>query len=711
MKRHYLILVSFVVLIMFGSSYTTVSVTYADNGTDGKIEISPEVFNKGTNHENNKNIIVSWTGNRTLAEIKQGPAILRKDIDYTIGTNSATIKRNYLWEQLTGGHKSYPIDLTLEFTEGPPEHITIKIEDTEKSMKLNGNIIVNHSLGIPYHDQGILCGEKVIQATNADNSDDTNGTPNPPSDCMIAKVGEVNINEVGQYLIKFINSATSEEVARRVNVLPHPVTAVSTQAGEISVYNAMPNSTLVVYDELDQRIAAGKANKDGEYNFTKIQIGNYYVVQIPDKSFVESQKSNKVDVKGPGAPFLIGSTGGEGKLFVTNATPNAQIKLFNSSNTLIKTIRANKDGEAEFTNIPVGTGYYVVVSYNGIDGHESNKAAVGNVDAVKISADDLTQTIDVRNAVPNATLKLFDRFDRVVATGKADKEGNYVFTKVRPGNGYYVIQTYNRNDSPKSNTVSITAVPLRDVLISVNSATSEINVEGAEEGATVTLFDSKGKALMTGKADKSGNFVFKNVPAGNGYYVIQSKDGRESIPSNKVNVIGDSANLKDIYGSWAEQPIIGLVNTGALSGYPDGTFRPNNTITRAEFVSILIRALNIEGDSGKEFVDMRNHWARNAVTLAAGKGIIPSDKSHFGPNIAITREEMAYMIVKAKNYSSRSSNLKFKDEYQISSWAKNEVRLAVQNEIIFGYNDGTFRPKQTATRAEAAAMIYRAIYK
>lgn len=699
MKRHYLILFSFVALFLLGVTYSTSFDTYAAGGTEKNIEVSVTEYD--TRKPNGTNIIVTWKDGRKLENIKQGPSLLIKGTHYSDPKNSnkVSIFWHYLLNQKTGGHGVFPIDLTLEFTEGPPEYITIKIIDDEMKMKLNGNVIVNHIVGTPYDDQWVTCPDEKSAEKRISCSRD---------DVEIIE-GNVDHETVGQYLLKFKNNKTGEEIARRVNVLPLPVTAISTEAGEISVYNAMPNATLVVYDDLEQRVDVGKANKDGEYHFTKIPIGDYYVVQIPYRAYIESQKSNKVNVSGPGAPYLIGSTGGEGTLSVTNATPNAQIKLFNSSDRLIKTMRANKDGEAEFKNIPVGTGYYVIVSHNGVDGAPSNKASVGNVGTVKISGNNLTQTIDVSNAVPNATLKLYDRNDKVVSTGKADKEGNYVFSKVRPGSGYYVIQIHNKNESPKSNLVTISAVPLRNVDISVVTGKSEIVVEGADEGATLTLFDQSGKAVMTGKADKSGKYTFKNVPAGNNYYVIQSVDGRESNQSNKVNVLGDSAVLKDIQGTWAEQSIIALVNIGVINGYPDGTFRPNETITKAEFVSVLVRALNIESTNGKEFADMRNHWARNAVTTAAGRGIIPNSQSHFFPNKGITREEMAYMIMKAKSYSSRSTNLTFRDERHISYWAKPEVHLAVQNRIIFGYNDGTFRPKQTATRAEAAAIIYRAM--
>lgn len=172
--------------------------------------------------------------------------------------------------------------------------------------------------------------------------------------------------------------------------------------------------------------------------------------------------------------------------------------------------------------------------------------------------------------------------------------------------------------------------------------------------------------------------------------------------------------LSDLGQHWAKATIELLVGQGIISGYPDGTFKPNQTITRAEFVALLVRALKLEPTgSGKIFGDTTDHWARDTIAIAGSYGIVSGyDENTFGPNNPITREQMAVMAVKAiklTSVSSVSEEIKFIDNRQISSWAKSSVSAAVKKRIMVGYPDNSFKPQGTATRAEAASVIHNLI--
>jgi hypothetical protein len=168
--------------------------------------------------------------------------------------------------------------------------------------------------------------------------------------------------------------------------------------------------------------------------------------------------------------------------------------------------------------------------------------------------------------------------------------------------------------------------------------------------------------------------------------------------------------LKDINGHWAETNISKLVAAGAVSGYPDGTFKPDNTISRAEFATILVKAFKLESKEGKVFTDTANHWAREAIATAAANGIVNGySDTTFGPNDNITREQMAVMIAKAAKLTDATEGKSFADGAQISDWAKEAVVKASGNGIISGYPDNTFKPQATATRAEAVTVIVKAL--
>ena len=169
--------------------------------------------------------------------------------------------------------------------------------------------------------------------------------------------------------------------------------------------------------------------------------------------------------------------------------------------------------------------------------------------------------------------------------------------------------------------------------------------------------------------------------------------------------------LKDISGHWAEAIIVELVNSGAVSGYPDATFQPDKKITRAEFTTILVKAFKLEAKTGKDFADIANHWAKDAIVTAAAHGIVNGyDANSFRPDKNITREQMAVMIVKAAQLNKNDGESKqFIDNDKISSWAAEAVAIASQHQIITGYPDNSFKPQGEATRAEAVTVIVKTL--
>ncbi len=168
--------------------------------------------------------------------------------------------------------------------------------------------------------------------------------------------------------------------------------------------------------------------------------------------------------------------------------------------------------------------------------------------------------------------------------------------------------------------------------------------------------------------------------------------------------------LTDINSHWAQKTIEELVATGAISGYPDGTFKPNRTVTRAEFATILVKAWKLESDTGKVCSDTSQHWAKDSIAVAAAHGIVNGySDSTFGPNDNITREQMALMIARAAKLDEVAAGKPFVDSMKISTWARDAAAATSKDGIITGYPDSTFRPQANTTRAEAATVIVRAL--
>lgn len=174
--------------------------------------------------------------------------------------------------------------------------------------------------------------------------------------------------------------------------------------------------------------------------------------------------------------------------------------------------------------------------------------------------------------------------------------------------------------------------------------------------------------------------------------------------------VQEEQTLIDIRGHWAEGNIKQLVELGAIGGYPDGTFKPNNRITRAEFATILVKAFELQPQPGKVFADTAGHWARDTIATAAHYGIVNGyDADTFGPNDNITREQMAVMVINAAELTPETAELSFVDNNSVSGWAREAVATAVKNGIINGYPDNTFQPLGNATRAEAVTVVVNAL--
>lgn len=164
----------------------------------------------------------------------------------------------------------------------------------------------------------------------------------------------------------------------------------------------------------------------------------------------------------------------------------------------------------------------------------------------------------------------------------------------------------------------------------------------------------------------------------------------------------------DIQGHWAQNTINKWVDKGDISGYPDGTFRPNNMITRAEFVVLVNNAMGYSKSGYAYFSDVPNHyWGKNAIQTGVAAGYISGDGDGiFRPNDPVTRQEAAAMISRILGLKQNDSRAyRYTDSYAISNWAKGVVGAVSEAGIMAGYPDGSFGPNKVLTRAEAVLAL------
>ena len=179
----------------------------------------------------------------------------------------------------------------------------------------------------------------------------------------------------------------------------------------------------------------------------------------------------------------------------------------------------------------------------------------------------------------------------------------------------------------------------------------------------------------------------------------------------------DSPAFSDLAGHWAAATVARAAAAGLVSGYPDGSFRPGQPVTRAEFIKLAFAGrglLPVPGDAG--LADARGHWVVDYLPAAVAAGlIVPADYGdppRLEPDRAISRLEAAVIAARFLHKQGaaqalRGAPLPYSDA--IPGWASGAVAVARSTGALSGYPDGSFGPERGLTRAEAAAVVLRLV--
>ncbi|QPC47564.1 C40 family peptidase [Mangrovibacillus cuniculi] len=160
---------------------------------------------------------------------------------------------------------------------------------------------------------------------------------------------------------------------------------------------------------------------------------------------------------------------------------------------------------------------------------------------------------------------------------------------------------------------------------------------------------------------------------------------------------------------WAFSAITSLGQQGIISGYDHSIFEPSNDIKRSEVAKMIADKLNLKPSSSSQFSDVPStHWAFGYINTLAEQGLMGGyGNDRFLPNQAITRGEIAALFTRVFAFSANNAG-KAKNFHDISNhWAKNSISELSSHNIVTGYNDGTFKPNNSSTRAEFSVFLYR----
>ena len=271
------------------------------------------------------------------------------------------------------------------------------------------------------------------------------------------------------------------------------------------------------------------------------------------------------------------------------------------------------------------------------------------------------------------------------------------------------------------NEVPVITASLDQESWAVNAAISDA-VDGILPASAVTL-SYNGSPMEAGYDASTGKLSWALPGPGESHeamrITITARDASGNIGRASVDVepYGVDHKFTDIQDYWGATYVDFLYNSGVTTGYSDGTFRPNQNITRAQFSVMLFRYLGL--DEAKyaavelPFADLSAipEYAVPAIKALYTEGVVNGStgkdgRLYFNPNRSLTRAQAATMIGRTQEKGYAAVELTFSDAGSIPAYATFYIQTMVAQGIIGGYTDGIFKPNNNITRGQMAKILY-----
>jgi len=249
----------------------------------------------------------------------------------------------------------------------------------------------------------------------------------------------------------------------------------------------------------------------------------------------------------------------------------------------------------------------------------------------------------------------------------------------------------------------------------VDPYVSDVDIGGVTAGTYVGVYEIDEANKIAGfKLLTLTNSQIKAQPVNSGPGPSTVPESGPKAPEDSEQEESVETTFKDTVGHWAAAAIKQAVERGIVNGYSDGTFKPDRSVTRAEFIAMLMRGLKLEAKGAKlAFADTDDigAWAKTAISQAVEVGIATGFKDNtFRPNTVISRAEMESLAARALKLpleTNGSAGTGFADDANIPQWAKSAVAAAKDAGIVQGQSNTKFNPSGAVSRAEAVTAIIR----
>jgi hypothetical protein len=241
----------------------------------------------------------------------------------------------------------------------------------------------------------------------------------------------------------------------------------------------------------------------------------------------------------------------------------------------------------------------------------------------------------------------------------------------------------------------------------------QLSLTDVPESSDVSVsLQTNGLRAVADARNAGKSSIYMALPVDPGTYYIRLGTSRASQDKPYQLTVGANAlvgGYADIRGHWAEAAIVMLTSRGIVEG--DGTywFKPDESVSRAEAIAMMARAFQYGPANASPFSDVpQEHWAYGAVAQAVQAGIVQGyPDGTFRPDQPLSRVEMAALMAHAFGIAGSTGGENPYTDIDADSWALPMLSQLTAEGWINGYDDQTFRPEATATRAEFAEMIKR----
>lgn len=273
----------------------------------------------------------------------------------------------------------------------------------------------------------------------------------------------------------------------------------------------------------------------------------------------------------------------------------------------------------------------------------------------------------------------------------------------------------NLSQTTVANNSGIVNLPIPNLPVTSNDADApvvKINWPANTKNTNVSIplnGDNSGVVAVIVKADGSEEIVRKSTMIGNDLVVPLSGNAT-------IKLIDKSTHFADVaYNHWAANAIAFATSRGLFEGVGDGKFAPDTNMSRGMLVTVLYRLEDTPVSNGvMHFLDVnRDAWYTKALQWVATNKIVNGyENGTFGPNDNVTREQIAVILYRYANVigvgtDERGSTTQFKDSGDVSAWARDAMSWAIEAGLFNGDNQGNLKPTDSATRGEVAALLQR----